>query len=58
MLQRKLQNITRTEAATVAMDCPGCVMQIRCGFDQAGAPVRVRHTLELLDDALGSNSRS
>jgi len=58
MLQRKLQNITRTGAATVAMDCPGCVMQIRGGFDQADAPVRVRHTLELLDDALGSNSRS
>jgi L-lactate dehydrogenase complex protein LldF len=49
ILQRKLQNIKDTGAPLVAMDCPGCVMQIRGGFDQDGAPVTVRHTVELLD---------
>jgi len=49
ILQRKLKNIKDTGAPIVAMDCPGCVMQIRGGMDQLeGAPVRVQHTVELL----------
>jgi iron-sulfur cluster protein len=48
ILQRKLQNIKDTEAPIVAMDCPGCVMQIRGGFDQDTADVKVKHTVELL----------
>lgn len=48
ILQRKLTNIKNTGAPVVAMDCPGCVMQIRGGMDQDGAPVRVRHTAEIL----------
>ena len=52
ILQRKLRNIKETGAPVVAMDCPGCVMQIRGGFDQDGAAVRVKHTAELLADRL------
>jgi L-lactate dehydrogenase complex protein LldF len=48
ILQRKLKNIRATGAAVVAMDCPGCVMQIRGGFDQNGGGVKVMHTVELL----------
>jgi Fe-S oxidoreductase len=48
ILQRKLQNIKETGAPIVAMDCPGCVMQIRGGFDQDAAEVKVKHTVELL----------
>jgi len=49
ILQRKLKNIKDTGAPIVAMDCPGCVMQIRGGMDQLeGTPVRVQHTVELL----------
>jgi iron-sulfur cluster protein len=48
ILQRKLKNIKDTGAPLVAMDCPGCVMQIRGGMDQDGAPIRVQHTAELL----------
>ena len=36
----------------VAMDCPGCVMQIRGGMDQDGAAIRVRHTVEMLAEQL------
>ena len=52
ILQRKLHNIKETGAPVVAMDCPGCVMQIRGGFDQDGSGVRVKHTAELLADRL------
>ena len=48
ILQRKLHNIKETGARVVAMDCPGCVMQIRGGMDQDGADIQVRHTVELL----------
>jgi iron-sulfur cluster protein len=52
ILQRKLNNIKNTGAPIVAMDCPGCVLQIRGGMDQAGAPIQVRHTAELLAEQL------
>jgi Fe-S oxidoreductase len=52
ILKRKLHNIKETGAPVVAMDCPGCVMQIRGGFDKDGAQVRVQHTVELLADQL------
>lgn len=53
ILQRKLRNIRQTGAPVVAMDCPGCVMQIRGGFDQAGDGVQVKHTAELLAERVG-----
>jgi iron-sulfur cluster protein len=52
ILQRKLKNIKETDAPLVAMDCPGCVMQIRGGMDQDGAAVKVRHTVEILAERL------
>ena len=52
ILQRKLKNIKETGALVVAMDCPGCVMQIRGGMDQDGAAVKVRHTAEILAEQL------
>jgi iron-sulfur cluster protein len=48
ILERKLKNIKDTGVSVVAMDCPGCVMQIKGGFDKEGAPVSVKHTVELL----------
>jgi iron-sulfur cluster protein len=52
ILQNKLKNIEDTGAPLVAMDCPGCVLQIRGGFDQNGSRVRVKHTAELLAERL------
>ena len=52
ILKCKLDNIRATGAPMVATDCPGCLMQIRGGFDKAGDPVDVRHTVELLDEML------
>lgn len=52
ILKRKLENITNTAASTVAMDCPGCIMQIKGGLDKEGSPVKVKHTAELLAERL------
>jgi len=48
ILQRKLKNIEATGADVVAVDCPGCLMQINGGADQAGLNIKVKHTAELL----------
>jgi len=48
ILERKLKNIKDTGVSVVAMDCPGCIMQIKGGFDKDGTSVRVKHTVELL----------
>ena len=51
ILKRKLFHIKETGAPTVAVDCPGCTMQLRGGFDKDGTQIKVRHTAELLADA-------
>ena len=52
ILKRKLKNIKATGAPVVAMDCPGCVMQIRGGLDKEGSDVKVSHTAELIAQQL------
>lgn len=56
MLERKLQSIEGTHAAGAAMDCPGCLMQIRGGAAAAQLPVEVRHTAEWLAALLDGES--
>ncbi|MHB1654202.1 MAG: L-lactate dehydrogenase (quinone) large subunit LdhH [Desulfitobacteriaceae bacterium] len=48
ILERKLQNIDATGAEVVAVDCPGCLMQISGGLDQQNSQVKVKHTAEIL----------
>lgn len=48
ILERKLQNIADTGADVVAVDCPGCLMQISGGLDKRNSKVKVKHTAELL----------
>jgi Fe-S oxidoreductase len=50
ILKRKLTNIKSTGATIVALDCPGCAMQIRGGLDKDGAVIAVKHTAELIAD--------
>jgi iron-sulfur cluster protein len=50
LLARKLENVRKTGAPTVAMDCPGCALQIGGGLDRAGDRVRARHVAELVAD--------
>jgi len=48
ILADKVADIESSGASCVAMDCPGCMMQIRGGLEKADSQVRVRHTIELL----------
>ncbi len=48
ILLRKLKNIKDTGVDTVVMDCPGCVMQIKGGFDKEGSKIKVKHIAEIL----------
>jgi len=48
ILERKLNNIFKTEADVVAVDCPGCLMQISGGLEQKNSDIKVKHTAELL----------
>jgi iron-sulfur cluster protein len=45
--------IRASGADIVALDCPGCLLQIRGGCVRNGIPVEVRHTAEILRAALG-----
>lgn len=50
ILERKLKNIEETGAEVVAVDCPGCLMQISGGLDQANSNIKVKHTAEILNE--------
>jgi len=52
ILKRKLTNIKATGAPMVAVDCPGCVMQIRGGLDKDGSSVKVEHTAQRILEML------
>ncbi|WP_207640995.1 L-lactate dehydrogenase (quinone) large subunit LdhH [Desulfofalx alkaliphila] len=52
ILQQKLANIKDSGAEIVAMDCPGCLMQIGGGLDKANSKQRAKHTVELLAERL------
>jgi len=48
ILERKLKNISDTDAEVVVVDCPGCLMQIAGGLDQMDTKIKVKHTAEIL----------
>jgi iron-sulfur cluster protein len=48
ILERKLRNIEDSGAEIVAVDCPGCLMQISGGLDQKNPRIKVKHTAEIL----------
>jgi len=52
MLNRKLKNIEDTGADFVAMECPGCLIQIGGGLDKAGSKVKAKHLAELMEDKI------
>jgi len=56
ILQKKLASIRDTKASAAVMDCPGCVMQIRGGFDKSKDPVEVQHIARLLARAVADRA--
>jgi iron-sulfur cluster protein len=52
LLADKLDAVSASGAELVALDCPGCLLQIRGGCERKGLKTEVRHMAEVLDDAL------
>ncbi len=52
LLSEKLAAIRESSPGLVALDCPGCLMQIRGGCQAQGNPVRVRHLAEILSEII------
>ncbi len=48
LLRKKINNLKATGATAMATDCPGCIMQIRGGFEHEGTTFEVRHVAEYL----------
>ncbi|GFE58309.1 L-lactate dehydrogenase (quinone) large subunit LdhH [Geobacter sp. AOG1] len=53
VLKNKLETIAATGAKTVAVDCPGCKLQIEGGLEAAGSPVKVEHSATLVAKMIG-----
>lgn len=51
---RKVEHIEATGADVVAMGNVGCILQIARALRERGSPIRVAHTVELLDQAYRS----
>lgn len=49
--QRKLDNAAETGAGIIATANPGCYIQLQGGLTERGAATRVKHIVELLDEA-------
>ena len=56
IMRKKLANLSASGAACVAMDCPGCAMQLGGGVDRQKLGMRVVHVAELLASAIDSGS--
>jgi Fe-S oxidoreductase len=52
ILGDKVCDIDHSGATCVAMDCPGCLMQIHGGLDKQQKRVRAAHTITLLAETL------
>ena len=54
ILEKKIQNIKESGANVVALDCPGCLMQIKGGLDARGIDdIKVKHTAEIIAEKRG-----
>lgn len=55
---RKAQNAIATGAVDVITANPGCAMQLRTSLARNGSDARVRHIVEVLDEAYGGEATS
>jgi glycolate oxidase iron-sulfur subunit len=56
ILDEKMTDIATTGARTIVTANPGCMMQLQRGVQRAGLHVEVKHLVELVDEAYGTNS--
>ena len=48
-----MDNINATDAQEVITANPGCMLQVEMGFKSQGKRGRVRHVVDILDEAYG-----
>ena len=53
VLKNKLANINETGVGILAVDCPGCKLQIEGGLEASGSKIRVEHTATLVRERMG-----
>ena len=53
ILENKINHIKESGADVVAVDCPGCMMQIRGGLDARDLDIKVKHTAEIIAEKRG-----
>jgi glycolate oxidase iron-sulfur subunit len=51
ILEKKMENVNRTQAQVIATANPGCMLQLQAGVREWGHGERVMHVIELLDEA-------
>ena len=51
-MKKKLANISASGAKRLALDCPGCAMQIGGGADRGNLGINVSHIAEVLAESL------
>ncbi len=49
--RRKVDNIEATGASVVVTGCPGCMLQMKDQLGQKGSPVKVKHIIQVVDEA-------
>lgn len=49
--ERKVENVIATNAQTVTTANPGCALQMTAHLREHNSPIRVKHVIELLDEA-------
>ena len=49
--QRKMEAIEASKASVVVTGCPGCMLQLRDQLGQRGSAVKVKHLIQLVDEA-------
>jgi glycolate oxidase iron-sulfur subunit len=49
--QRKVDHALKVNPDVIVTANPGCLLQLRAGLEERGAPVQVKHLAEILDDA-------
>lgn len=50
--KKKIENISATSAETVVTSCPGCIMQLETLRRENNNKFRVRHIVEVIDEAM------
>jgi glycolate oxidase iron-sulfur subunit len=55
ILEKKMEDVTSVSSDMLATANVGCMIQLQAGVEQRGLKTPVKHVIELLDEAYGSN---